>query len=141
MRSLQIFMVQSAVFMLGAFFGAPGASAAEDIVGPEEQIIKEAKLSTDNASLIAFLRNHSHSDDELLHLDQLIRQLGNPVFQKREEASAKLIALQLIALPALRQARTDKDREIARRAKNCVEQIMRDSHAKNSAGGRQSGEH
>src|SRR5437660_11991912 len=53
-------------------------------------------------------------------LDQLIRQLGDPAYPKREEASRRLTDLGESALPALRAAMKSPDPEIRRRAEAIV---------------------
>jgi hypothetical protein len=77
--------------------------AAGQTADPDEQFLREAKLGTDNASLIAYLKKRSDHDDDLLHLDRLIRQLGDATQAKREEGSQRLAAIGLAALPGLRQ--------------------------------------
>jgi HEAT repeat protein len=98
-------------------------SADEKPVDPDEALLREYKVGTDGASLLEFLRKRSAFDDDLQHLHRLVKQLGSGKFAEREEASAKLVTLGLVALPALRQTRQDKDEEVARRAKECVEEI------------------
>src|SRR5262249_14266556 len=57
-------------------------------------------------------------------IDRLIDQLGDTEFEKREEASKKLSALAPAALPKLRTAARHKDKEIARRAGECINAIL-----------------
>src|ERR1700730_14493642 len=42
----------------------------------DEELLKDAGIGIDDAKLIAWLKEHSESDDDLLHLDRLIGQLG-----------------------------------------------------------------
>jgi HEAT repeat protein len=119
-----VFVLAAACFF--ALCTLPAARGAEKTLDPDEQLLKEAKIGTDNASLLAYLRKHSESED-LEHIDLLIRQLGSKEFAQREQAAAKLIALRLLGLPALRQAQTHPDAEIAKRAKACLQQISRDT--------------
>jgi hypothetical protein len=99
------------------------AGAAPD---PDEQLLREANVPIDDASLLAYLRQHTGNDTDLQRLEALVRQLGSDSFAEREQASARLTALGLVALPSLRQAKTDKDAEIARRAAQCVDEILKD---------------
>jgi hypothetical protein len=101
--------------------------AAEEPTDPDEQVLQNAKIYTDNASLVAYLRKQSQRDADLLRMDSLVRQLGSPSFQERQEASTKLRSLQLIALPALREARNNDDPEVAKRAEALVKQIEQDT--------------
>lgn len=82
----------------------PAAGPTDD---PDEQFLREAKLATDNATLIAFLKKRSDHDDDLLHLDRLIRQLGDATPAKREEASQKLAAIGHRLGPAVGTAADD----------------------------------
>jgi hypothetical protein len=61
-------------WLLSSPAAPPAADQTDD---PDEQFLREAKLGTDNASLIAYLKKRSDHDDDLLHLDRLIRQLGD----------------------------------------------------------------
>jgi HEAT repeat protein len=53
----------------------------------------------------------------------LVRELGDDDFNIREQASARLLAMGPLALPAIRQALKDSDLEIVQRAQLCREQI------------------
>jgi len=57
--------------------------------------------------------------------EELVLQLGAAQFSQREAAEKRLRALGRKALPALRQAKRDKDLEIARRATKLSEEISR----------------
>src|SRR6266849_3194694 len=100
---------------------------ADDEADPHVGLLKDAKIDTENANLIAYLKKHSQTDDDLQHLNRLVRQLGAPDFHERERASASLVKLGLVALATVREARTDANQEVARRAKDCVEQIEKES--------------
>src|SRR5205085_1144646 len=56
----------------------------------------------------------------------LIVQLGHRSFGVRQRATAELKRLGLRAAPLLRQAARDKDEEVARRARQCLEQLAGD---------------
>jgi HEAT repeat protein len=99
----------------------------DDETDPDVRLLKAAKIGTEDDKLIDYLKKHSESDDDLLHIDRLVRQLGADDFEKREAASARLIDLGLIALPALREACKDKNDEVTRRAETCLTQVMKDS--------------
>lgn len=63
-------------------------------------VLEEAKLATSDESLVAFLNRRSASDDDLVQLDLLIRQLGSDSFQKRIAAAQRIVGIGLPALPA-----------------------------------------
>jgi HEAT repeat protein len=116
-------VVIAAVLSLGALM--PFAPPKDEPAGPDESLLKEAKVVTEDTSLLDFLRKRAGDDDDLRNLEKLIRQLGSGEFSEREEASKKLVALGLTVPPRLRQARADKDPEVARRARECVEALER----------------
>jgi HEAT repeat protein len=99
--------------------------ATREAANPDERLLQEAHVGTDNASLLTFLRKNTASDADLLSLDSLIRQLGSSQFRAREEASQKLTALGAAALVRLNRALTDPDIEIVRRATACLLAIGR----------------
>src|SRR6266404_7573304 len=78
--------------------------ADQDTMASDEQLLKLNKIATDNAGLVAFLRKHSLSDEELRQVESRIRQLGHGTFKAREEATSLLIASGMPALPLLRRA-------------------------------------
>jgi HEAT repeat protein len=99
--------------------------ADQDAIASDEQLLKLNKIATDNAGLLALLRKHSLTDEELRQVEERIRQLGHGAFKAREDATSALIARGMPALPLLRRATHDRDPEIARRADTCVEAIER----------------
>jgi HEAT repeat protein len=107
--------------------GVRAGKDADDEVEPDVRLLKEAKIGTADDELIAYLKRHSESDDDLLHMDRLIRQLGDEDFDKREAASTKIVNLGLVSLALLREARKNDSKELARRAKDCGERIEKDS--------------
>jgi HEAT repeat protein len=92
---------------------------------PDELLLRQAKVRTDTASLLAILQQRSTGDADLDQINRLVADLGSSKFAKREEASRKLNALGSVALPALRKAVESADKEVVRRAKGCLEEIAR----------------
>jgi HEAT repeat protein len=103
--------------------GSSGTAAPED--ERDERILKQAGVSADGDSLLAFLMKRTGNDRDLLQVTQLITQLGSKEFPVREEATKKLTNLGPIALPRLHQVESSEDVEVARRAKSCIEAIER----------------
>jgi hypothetical protein len=99
--------------------------AADNPMGPDEEMLQEAKVGSDAASMLAYLRLLSAPNEDLKNLDSLIRQLGHDDFVTREAATQKLVALGLAARTAALRATTADDQEVRRRAQTCVEQIDR----------------
>lgn len=104
-----------------------GLHAADEATDPDEELLRQNGVAADNAKLIEFLRQRSANDDDLLHLNQLVRQLGDVNGESRDQASAKLVRVGLAALPRLRDAAHSTDTEMARRAQACVEEIRKES--------------
>src|SRR5947207_15551668 len=60
---------------------------------PDEQFLKESKVATDQPGLVKYLAERSGHDDDLLRLEELIKQLGSPDFKARRQAIEKLVAV------------------------------------------------
>lgn len=103
-----------------------GQSEARD---PEilyaERTLRGAGSAVDGPSVLAFLRRHTLSEEELDELAQTVRQLGSAEFEERERAGRRLIAAGRAALPFLQAAAQDADLEIVRRSRCCIEEIER----------------
>jgi hypothetical protein len=89
----------------------------------DEQLLKEAKIPTDGPGLLAYLQGRIPSEAARKEIEDLVRQLGDGNFGKRQKASAALIAAGPRAAPFLQQARKLPDKEIARRAEMCLQKI------------------
>jgi HEAT repeat protein len=90
---------------------------------PDEDRLREEGIGTDNASLVAYLRSAAAREGDLLRLEALIRQLGSASFKERTRASKRIVAIGYSALEGLRQGEKSADKEIARGARDCMEQI------------------
>jgi hypothetical protein len=96
----------------------------EPVYGAEEEkLLKSAKLQTDGPSLLTYLRKRTPDASAAAKVRTLIDQLGDESFEKREQATAALIAVGAPAIPALRQAAESGDAEVTRRAKACLKAI------------------
>jgi HEAT repeat protein len=123
MSTARFYLVVAVVLALGALGTLPLVQADSKPVNPDEELLREAKVGTDGPGLLAFFRERSASDEDLLHPEPLIRQLGSSRFEERDQASAKLTLLGVGVLPALRQAQKEGDKELVRRATNCIATI------------------
>src|SRR5215831_3371521 len=92
----------------------PGAGAAD------ERLLREARVAAGGPALLDFFRNQTMTEATRAKVEALVRQLGDPAFDRREKASAELVALGRVALPQLRQALRDADLEVRRRAEDGV---------------------
>jgi HEAT repeat protein len=111
--------------LLFAAFTATPSRCADSEAGADEALVREAKLGTDGAALLAFFRDRSLTDADRERLIDLVRQLGSEDFKQREEASAALVARGPLAVPFLRQAVKSDDAEVVRRVRACLEEIDR----------------
>ena len=94
-----------------------------DLAAADEKILREAKCDGTGPALVSFVRAHTPSAEILAKVKSLIRNLGDDAFKVRERASAELVSVGPIALPLLREAAKDDDREVARRARECLQKI------------------
>lgn len=97
-----------------------------DLASAEEKILREAKSDVTGPALLAFLRSRTPSASSLDRVRALIRKLGDDGFTVREQASHDLIAFGSLAIPLLREATRNNDREIVRRARACLQAIGED---------------
>lgn len=102
-----------------------GLLRADEATEADEAVLKEARVPSDDRSLLVFLRSRSLTDADRRRLERLLRDLGNAAFRVRERAGRALVAFGPPALPFLRQAVNDPDREVSRRAALCIGEIER----------------
>ncbi len=101
-----------------------GAALADDARQADEALLRENKVEPEDG-LLAFLRKRTLSDDDRRQIEQLVRQLGERAFARRAKASRALVEWGPPALVALRRAKNDPDAEVARRVKECIDEIER----------------
>ncbi|MCI0460499.1 MAG: HEAT repeat domain-containing protein [Gemmataceae bacterium] len=107
--------------------GACGAARADALdEDPDVTLLREARVPRGAAGLLDFLARRSGGEADLKDLQRLVRQLGHARFGERERAAEKLVGLGPAALGALRRAFDDPDKEIARRARECVQKIVQE---------------
>jgi outer membrane protein assembly factor BamB len=110
------------VLVVAALGTARGDEAAE-LAKYDERVLKEAGLGTNGTDVLAFLRKRTLSADDLRTIPRLIRQLGDADFEKREEASKRLVEFGPPVLALVRPATSDADPELSRRAKEVIAEI------------------
>jgi hypothetical protein len=89
----------------------------------DDDLLKAARIGTDDAELLGYFRRRTVSDSERQRILDLIRQLGNDAYAVRERAGNDLIEVGLPAVGLLRQGKSDPDIEIARRCERCLQRI------------------
>ena len=89
----------------------------------DDDLLKAARIGTDDAELLGYFRRRTVSDSERQRILELIRQLGNDAYAVRERAGNDLIEVGLPAVGLLRQGKSDPDIEIARRCERCLQRI------------------
>ena len=99
------------------------AAADKGPLAQDERALREAGVETTGPGLLAFFRQHIASDADTNTIRQLIKDLGDDSFKKRERASARLTAIGGRAVPLLRAAVADPDIEVVNRARRCLSEI------------------
>jgi hypothetical protein len=94
-----------------------------DPAAGDERALKAAKVGTDGADLLTFLRGQVRTEADREKVRALVRQLGDDAFEVRDKATQELIRLGGAAVPELRRTTKDPDAEIASRARRCLEKI------------------
>lgn len=102
-----------------------GIHGAETTADADEATLKAAGIPTDGPGLTAYFKKRTLTVSKEEHIKELVRQLGDDEFKKREEASRQLVMLGPRARPYLQAALKDADPEIVRRAQECLERIAR----------------
>jgi HEAT repeat protein len=104
--------------------------AAVEATGDEdEQTLATAGLKTDTASLLAFFRGRARDEIGAEQAAALLRQFAATDPSVRAEATAQLIALGPLAVPALRRAaQALDDFDLAQRARNCLQTLEGPQH-------------
>jgi HEAT repeat protein len=107
-------------------FSADVRPQAQD--GPlavEINLLREQNVGTDGPELLRFFEARSLREADRQKLDELVAQLDDPSFRKRQEASEKLAAWGSVALPFLKKALVNPSLEMKRRAEVCISKIER----------------
>jgi hypothetical protein len=95
----------------------------EDNLQGNLTILHNANLKVEDTALSQYLAKRSLREEDRLRLQNLIAELGDKVYAKRQKASVALIAAGTKALPFLRTASADADVERSTRAGNCIKAI------------------
>src|SRR6266851_3265996 len=109
------------VFVSATLFAPPRAVA--DDKETDEQLLKRYLGTSDAKALLEYLNKQVLTDADKGELKKLIEQMGDRAFKARQEASRQLVKAGPSALALLREALSNPDREIASRAKRCIEDI------------------
>ncbi len=104
----------------------PPIPARSEAEADDEKLLKDNKVPTDGPALLVFVRKRFTevvSDDRL---GELIVQLGDDSFARREEASRQLVLVGAQARKHLQAAVRHADLEIRYRAEACLKELARD---------------
>ncbi len=110
------------ILFVGIFLAAAACLAQSSDVN-DAKVLRAAGLSDDGPKLIEYLRRRIVTEADRVKIDELVKQLGHDSFTERERASAAIIQWGLPAVGVLRQAMSNSDVEIARRAETCLKHI------------------
>jgi hypothetical protein len=88
-------------------------------------VLSNAKIDAEGTALIAHLDKLSLGDKDRLRVQDLVQQLGDKLWARREKATRALMAEQSRALPFLKTAVDDADVERATRAASCMNAILK----------------
>jgi HEAT repeat protein len=116
-----------AAWILTSFLVSSGAlaGAENDSLSADEFTLRAAHIGSDGPSLVRYLRQRIPKEVNFDRIEALIRQLGHESFAVREDATRQLLMIGPAAAPKLRQAASNPDPEVRRRAQGCLQQIAR----------------
>jgi hypothetical protein len=120
MRSIFLPLLGSIILLMSGWSISPADELPNEIQEDQDFLAKGLKIPTDSKSLLQRFRQQAEA---LGDANRLIQQLGDPSFEKREEASRRIIDLGLVMLPALQDHFDNPDKEIARRVRECIEPV------------------
>src|SRR5262245_6519304 len=89
---------------------------ADSAVSSDEKLLKDHKLPSDGPGLVEFLKKRISDGVSLTKLQELVEQLGDDDFFRREEASKQLLLAGPRARPMLLAALKHRDLEVQYRA-------------------------
>jgi hypothetical protein len=87
------------------------------------ETLKAANLPFEAKALLRFFQQHTVTDADRAHLTDLIGQLGDDDFDRREQASAEIEEFGVSAIGLLRQAERTTNPEVLRRCERCLKNI------------------
>lgn len=87
------------------------------------ETLKAANIAFEGPALIEFFQKHTVTDQNRSLLVELIKQLGDDDFDKREQASDAIEKYGVAAIGLLRQAERSGDPEVLRRCERCLRNI------------------
>ncbi len=87
------------------------------------ETIQAANIPFEGKALLDFYKKHTVTDADRARLGDLIKQLGDDDFDKREEASEQIERFGVSAIGLLRQAERSGDIEVVRRCERCLKNI------------------
>ncbi|MHB1424723.1 MAG: HEAT repeat domain-containing protein [Gemmataceae bacterium] len=133
-----IFMNGGAVLAMdNDFDGSFTAPAAGSPSRGDESLLRSVGITADGPSLLAYFRVRSRGEAKPEHLTALIEQMGDKSPLAARKAASELAALGALAIPALRQAVKDPDRQqIARLAQRCLHALEQQPGQLSSAAAR-----
>jgi hypothetical protein len=94
-----------------------------DYTKADLELLTAAKIPTDEAKLMEFLRKQLPAVSDAARIKALIKELGDESFAVRVKASKELTAIGASAVPQLREAAESSDPETKKRAKQCLKDI------------------
>ena len=107
-----------------AIAGIASQGPSQDSTGPDELVLKYAKVPSDTASLLKFFRDRTLKDEDCKTLEQLVQNLDSAAYEERTKAHDQLVARGPLAVPILKAALAKNlPLELKRRAQELVKKI------------------
>jgi HEAT repeat protein len=103
--------------------GLPADESGEELQTADVKLLADHNVKADAQSLVAYFRDRTLDDGQRRGILDLIRQMGDDSFEKREEASQAILKYGESAKPFLQGALKDPDAERARRVREALSSL------------------
>jgi HEAT repeat protein len=114
------------------WFGDPSMPSAQQIK-EDEATLKAAKIDTDGANLLKYLRSLVPTPEAEAKAKELFQKLGSENFKEREQATTDILGLGPKVVPVLKQMLPGSVLEVRMRAESCIKKLEDKSPASNTS--------
>jgi hypothetical protein len=127
MHHVRLALLLLVALVPGGWAVPPPVPARADADSADEKLLKDNKVPTGGPALLEFVRKRFTEMISDERIKELVEQLGDDSFAKREEASRQLVLMGQRAKKHLQSALRHTDLEVRHRAEVCLKEISKDT--------------